>query len=435
MDEDPLAQLIEQLVADAHPGSSGIFSLDLARVELIFQADGEDWLHYLLRFAAFYGADPAEIDWDGRSLELRFRSEGPDLEQLRSLLLHPSRGPRYLALGMLAGAQQGFGQISLEAPRGSLSLQGSASRLEENRCSRDGFCRLRAVRRERGPLPQLDDLVLPLFLNGAPQPRSPAGPGLRLLVDGFALPWNGLPLLPPGDSLDWPVGEVRLDARLRQLVQPALGPDEVDRLQTGFQQRLLERDQLGPEAVEWLLLRARPEEMAERLSHLPAPPRGHALAPAYQERRAHWLGERLSEAQWAAWPATCWPRLLEQALAPFPLPAWLRPSCARLPGRAIYPYLLRRSWRGEHFDSALLQALLQARRDTLGGNVLLAMQLVQLKPAQRPGQATGFCREFLYATRDGQEARQEWNLLGLDERRQVEDLLDHLQLGKDPSAL
>ncbi|MBX3168756.1 MAG: hypothetical protein KF760_15180 [Candidatus Eremiobacteraeota bacterium] len=425
MEEDPLSQHIERLVAAAQPGSSGVFSLDLARVEIAFQAGGDDWLHYLLRFAAFYGAEPAEIDWDGRSFELRFRSPGPDLEQLRSLLLHRERGPRYLALGMLAAAQQGCVEISLEAPRGRLRLHGSTSQLEENRRSRDGFCRLKAQR--RGPLlPPLDNLVLPVFLNGTPQPRSPSGPGLRLLVDGFAMAWDGVPLLPPGESLDWPVAEVRLDARLRRLLQPALSEEQIHRLQSYFEAQLLERETIGPEAGEWLLLRAREQEVASLLARLPEPPAGHALAPAYWERRAAWLDEPLPAGVWEKWPADCWPDLLEQGLVPFPLAAWLRPTCARLPARPTYAYLLRRSWRGEHFEPAFLQALLQGRRDTLGGNVLLAGQLSQLKAAQRPAQATQFCAEFLRAATRGQEEVEEWSWLSVAEREQVVRLLDSL---------
>ncbi len=425
MEEDPLSQHIERLIGDARPGPSGVFSLDLARVEMVFRSDGDDWLHYLLRFAAFYGAEPAEVDWDGRSFELRFRSLGPDPEQLRSLLLHRARGPRYLALGMLAAAQQGFEQIALEAPRGSLRLQGGTSQLQEHRRARDGFCRIQAYR-NGGRLPVIENLVFPVFLNGASLPRSASGPGLRLLVDGFAFAWDGVPLLPPGGSLDWPVTEVRLDARLRRLVSPALSEEQIGCLQTHFQDRLLGAEEIGPEEAEWLLLRAPEGEMVRLLSVLPAPPPGHRLAPAYYERRQAWLGELLPEGLWEAWPEESWLTLIDQGLAPLAWSDWLRPTWARLPGRSVYPYLLRRGWRGEHFDACFLQALLQARRDTLGGNVLLAGQLIQLKPAQRPSQATQFCREFLQATLDQSEAHQEWNGLGPAERKFVAELLGHL---------
>lgn len=427
MADDPLQQRIERLIADARPGPSGVFSLDLARVEMVFQPGGDDWLHYWLRFAAFYEAEPAEIDWDGRCFELRFRSAGPDLEQLRSLLLHRDRGPRYLALGMLAAARHGFGQIALEAPRGSLRLQGGTSQLEESRRSRDGFCRLRARKPVRGGLPSLENLAMPWILNGIPQLPGPAGPGLRLLVDGFAIPWDDVPLLPPGESLDWPVAEVRLDARLRRLVSPALTEQEINDLQSHFRQQLLGRPELAPEAVEWLLLHAPEDAVTRLLSRLPAPPAGHALAPAYYERRAARLEEPLPEGLWQHWPEHSWPGLLEQGLTPFPLCAWLRPTCARLPGRAIYPYLLRRGWRGEHSQPSLLQALLQARHDTLGGNVLLAEQLRQLKPGQRPAQATEFCREFLRAAEEGVEAAPEWSGLGPAERARVADLRKDLE--------
>lgn len=434
MEEDPLAQHIERLIAEAGPGLAGVFSLDLGRVEQAFRAGGADWLHYLLRFAAFYGAEPAEIDWDGRSFELRFRSDGPELEHLRALLLHRLRGPRYLALGMLAALQQGFTHLCLEAPRGSLRLHDRSTQLDETRRSRDGFCRLTARRSQPGPLPALENLVMPVFLNGKPQPRSQGRSGLRLLLDGFAFAWAGSPLLPPGASLDWPVTEARLDAGLLQLVQPALSEAEIGRLQSHFQQQLWERERLEPEAVEWLLLRGRADEMSQLLLLFPAPPWGHPLAPAYYERRRTWLGEPLPEGLWAGWPEGCWPALLEQGLAPFPMDDWLRPTCARLPGRVIYPYLLRRHGRGCHLDSALLQALLQARRDTLAGNVLLAEQLVQLQPAQRPASATAFCADFLRAAAEGQEARQEWDSLGPEPRHRVVALLDHLLLGEDPSS-
>jgi len=423
MQDDPLSAHIESLVAAAQPGPSGVFSLDLARVELVFRAGGDDWLHYWLRFAAFYGAEPAEIDWDGFRFELRFRSPGPDLEGLRGLLLHRQRGPRYLGLGMLAAAQEGFGEIVLEAPRGTLRLEG----LEENRRSRDGFCRLRARRSARCRLPRLEDLAMPVYLNGAPLPPSPATRELRLIVDGFAFAWNEVPVLPPGESLDWTPAEVRLDARLRRLVPPALADEEIARLQSHFQELLRGREQIEPEAGEWLMLRASGPEMTDWLSRLPAPPPGHALAPAYFERRQAWLGEPLSPQGWDAWPADAWPRLLEQGLAPFPLPEWLRPTCARLPGRATYAHLLRRSWRGEHFDPAFLEVLLRARRDTLGGNVLLAMQLCLLKPAARPAPATEFCREFLEAVCQGQEAGSEWSGLSAAERKQVVRLVDELE--------
>lgn len=429
MQNDPLSEHIERLVADAQPGPAGVFSLDLARVEMVFRPGGDDWLHYWLRFAAFYGAEPAEIDWDGRRFELRFRSQGPELEQLRGLLLHRDRGPRYLALGMLAAIQQGFELCSLEAPYGTLRLDGVTSHLEENRRSRDGFCRLRAQRSRASQLPELENLVLPVFLNGRPLPRSTKGGGLRLLVDGFALTWTGIPLLPPGESLDWPVTEVRLDARLRQPVEPVLSPEQIDRLQFAFQEQLLKQEQLAPEAVEWLLVRADGQEMRTWLTRLPATPLGHPLAPAFYERRAAWLGEPLPAGLWEQWPAHAWPQLLDLGLVPFSLPGWLRSTCAGLPGRATYPYLLRRSWRGEHFDAPFLHALLQGRRDSLGGNVLLATQLSQMKPGQRPGRATEFCREFLRAAQQGEEAHHQWCGLEDGEREQIGRLLQALESG------
>lgn len=426
MQDDPLSEHIERLVADAQPGPAGVFSLDLARVEMVFQPGGDDWLHYWLRFAAYYRAESAEIDWDGRSFELRFRSDGPDLEQLRSLLLHRDRGPRYLALGMLAAAQHGFGQIALEAPRGTLRLAGRTSQLEDNLRSRDGFCRLRAQRAQACKLPVLENLMLPVLLNGAVLPRSQGAQGLRLLVDGFAFGWEDVPVLPPGESLDWAVTEVRMDARLRQLVRPALTPQQIALLQSAFQEELAQREWIRPEAAEWLLQRTSINEVGHRLESLHPPPPGHALAPAYHERRAACFGEPLPNGLWESWPADCWPNLLEVGLVPFTLAEWLRPTCARLPGRATYPYLLRRSWRGEHFDALFLQALLQNRRDTLGGNVLLAIQLSQLKPGQRPAQATGFCQEFLWAAARGEEAQSEWISLPPVEREKVIVLLQSL---------
>ena len=415
-----MSEVIESMVAAAQPGPSGVFSLDLTRVEVVFQAGGDDWLHYWLRFAAFYGAEPAEIDWDGSRFELRFRSPGPDLEGLRGLLLHRERGPRYLGLGMLAAAQEGFGEISLEAPRGTVGLKG----LEENRRSRDGFCRVRARAPRRSRLPQLENLVLPVFLNGAPVPRSPAIGGVRLIVDGFAFAWNEVPVLPPGESLDWTPAEVRLDARLRRLVHPVLTREEILRLQAEFEAVLRQRAELSLEAGEWLMLRASDEEMPHWLQRLPAPPPEHSLAPAFHERRRRWLTEPLPPKCWDGWPRDAWPRLLELGLAPFPLPDWLRPTFARLPGPAAYGHLLRTSWLGPHFDPAFLEVLLRGRRDTLGGNVLLAMQLGLGKA--RPQPATDFCREFLEAVAQGQEAPGEWNLLSALEQQQVVALLEGL---------
>lgn len=422
MHDDALSAQIQRLIDEARPGPAGVFSLDLKRVEMVFGAAGDDWFHYWLRFAAFYGAASAEVVWDGTRFELSFVSPGPDLEELRALLLHRQRGPRYLALGMLAAAQQGLQDIVLEAPHGSLTLEA----FDETRRSRDGLCRIRARFSTRGSLPELVDLRLPVCVNGRPLPPGREGRGLRLLVDGFAFDWEGLPLLPPGENLDWSVSEVRLDARLRQLVQPALSEFEVKRLQEHFGEELRRRPQPGPEAVEWLLLRAHPAEFADLLQQLPAPPADHALAPAYYERRQASLGDSLPERLWERWPSQCWPGLLNCGLAPFSLPLWLAPSCARLPGRAVYPYLLRSSWLGEHFDAPYLQALLSERRDTLGGNVLLAQQLRQLKPAQRPAEAARFCLEFLRAVVKGEETSPEWAPLSADERASLLQLTEDL---------
>lgn len=422
MADDPLAQHIQSLIGDARPGPSGVFSVDLSRVQATFRPDPQDWLHYWLRFAAFYGAESAELEWDGSHFLLRFASNGPDQEELRALLLHVRRGPRYLALGMLAAARQGFRDIRLEAPHGSLTLQG----FEEDRRARDGFCRLSARHPQPISIPPLPGLVLTWFLNGKRQSLEDSPGGLRLVVDGFAFPWEAVPLLPPGEPLDWPVEEVRLDALLRRLIAPALSPEAIERLQLHFEARLLERAEWRPEAVEWLLLRARGERVLEILERLPAPPDGHALVPAYRERRQQFLGEPVPPGTWENWPSSSWPGLLQQGLAPFPLDPWLLGSCSGLPGRVIYAYLLRSQWRGAHFDPALLQALLQSRRDRLSGNVLLALQLRHLRPVQRPQPATDFCRLFLRAAVRGEEATSEWSSLTTEERQRVERLAEDL---------
>lgn len=422
MPDDPLAKHIQSLIGNARPGPSGVFSLDLARVQTSLRPDGQDWLHYWLRFAAFYGAESAQIEWDESHFLLRFVSIGPDLEELRSLLLHPRRGPRYLALGMLAAVAQGLRDLRLEAPHGSLTLQG----LEEARRSRDGFCRLSARHGRSVPLPPLAGRVLPLFLNGKLELTERSAGGLRLVVDGFAFPWEGPPLLPPGESMDWPVEEVRMDALLRRPVAPALGAEERERLQSEFETCLLERGSWSAEGVEWLLLRARGERLLRLLERLPAPPDGHALAPAYWERRYQFLGEPVPKGTWENWPSSSWPDLLHQGLAPFSLDPWLLEFCSGLPGRVIYAYLLRSQWRGAHVDPALIQVLLCSRRDRLSGNVLLALQLQHLKPAQRPQPSTDFCRQFLRAAVRGQEAASEWSSLTTDERQRVERLAEDL---------
>lgn len=430
---DPLAEHIERLVSSAQPGPSGFFSIDLARVEMAFAAAGDDWLHYWLRFAAYYGADPIELTWDNLGLHLSFCAEGPDCEELRALLLHRQRGPRYLGLGAVAALRQGFASVQLECPRGTLDFALSSSRLQTNLCTRDGMCRLQA-RRAPGAhprLPNFEEFVgRQIVLNGQPVPTAPAR-GLRLLVDGAALAWNGPPLLPPGYNLDWPVDTVVLDARLRRLVRPGLTGPQREELQRRVEQDLLQQETLTPEAREWLLLRLSDPEQICRLLHSPPPPPDHPLAPAFGERLARSQQQPPPADLWRDWPQSCWPALLEQGLAPFPLPDWLRATCSRLPGRETYAHLLRRSWCGNHLDGPFLQVLLNSRRDTLGGNVLLAEQLLHLLPGQRPAQATAFCRDFLQAA--AVEAASEWMLLDAQEREAVLSLAEQLQ-GNRPDA-
>lgn len=398
---------IRRMLEEAQAGPSGAFSLDLSRVELVFAAGGQDWLHYWLRFACFYGADPIRIEWDGRKFALEFESDGPDPEELRSLLLHPRRGPRYLALGMLAASQQGFTKIELECPRGTLSLE----RRDEGRRSRDGRCRLRASRGRRQNWLGADDFAVPYWLNGKLQKPAP-GRGLRLLVDGWAFAWQGPPLLPPGESLDWAAEPVVLDALL---LNPRLQTEQIQELQSHFRDQLLTRSDWTPESVEWLLLRD-----LKLARQLPAPPENHYLYPAYCERRAWLTNSTLAHDLWVGWPEYRWPVMLDQGLAP-DLPEWLRPTCRRLPGGTIYRYLLRSGWLGEHRDPQLLTALLFDRQDTLGGHVLLARQLSFLRPAQRPDEAWRFCRDFLRATLEGQESQEIWAGLSSQERSDVRE--------------
>jgi hypothetical protein len=417
--QNPLmaSDYIQRLLEEARPGPGGVFSLDLSRVQLVFSAGGGDWLHYWLRFAHFYKADPIRIQWDGRKFDLEFESGGPDPEGLRALLLDRRRGPRYLGLGMLAAAQQGMTQIRLECPWGSLGLEGQRSHLDLERRSRDGTCRLQA-RSGRGlKWPGADDFAVPWLLNGKLQKPVP-GVGLRLLVDGWAFIWEGQALLPPGESLDWPVSQADLDARLQT---PRLTQAEIEELQKHFALQLLERCAWTPEAVEWLLLRD-----IQLLWRLPAPPAGHPFYPAYCERRAWLSGQPPLRGLWSEWPETMWPGVLDQGMAPFGLPEWLRATCRRLPGRVIYPYLLRRGWLGEHADPELLSALLAGRQDTLEGQVLLARQLGFLKPGQRPDRAWRFCREFLAATLAGQEAQWQWSRLDPGEQAEIRKLCEDL---------
>lgn len=401
---------IQRLLEEGRPGPAGVFSLDLSRIELVFSGAGREWLHYWLRFAGFYTRSTFEVEWDGRHFLLSLEG-GPDLEGLRALLLDRRRGPRYLALGMLAAAQQGFQEIELECPWGHLRLEGRRSHLDEGRRSRDGISRLRARSRRPVYWPEVSDFQAPYLLEGQPSKSSP-GQGLRLLVDGWAFPAQGPQLIPPGESLDWQVEQVNLDALL---LNPRLPTDEIRRMQNHLVSQLLSRPHPRPEVVEWLLLRE-PGLQPE----LPAPPTDHPLWPAYQERQAWRTGQSAPSQLWDAWPEAHWPGLLDQGLAPFDLPEWLRSTCRRLPGRSIYPYLLRRSWLGEHHDPRLLSSLLADRQDQLGVHVLLARQLGFLKPAQRPARASLFCKEFLQAAQAGLECAEEWSQLESTEKQEIE---------------
>ncbi|MBT9587364.1 hypothetical protein IV102_28745 [bacterium] len=430
---EPIAERIEQLAQSGQHQSSGTFSIDLSRVQLTFAAGCDDYLDYWFRFALYYEAPALTTNWSQRQLSLEFAAPGPDLEEMRSLLLHPKLGPRYLGMGVVAALAQGFERVVLETSRGRVSFDGGGHKTDPGqRIHR--LCRITAThsnRLSKPRLPNLDLNGLKVLVNGKPWTATPECPaGLTVGLHGATLAWNGPQLLPPDMNWRYQADHAQLDLMLRQLVQPALSPAQVEHLQHNAEQELLGRSGRSLVQLEWLMLRLfrqqRWPECWSLLQNQPQPAVEEFFAAAYFERFS-WLEEKmldsrtflaLAEQAWAG--EIRWPEVLESGVVPDLEEDWLVPTYAQFRGRlAALAYRRALGLRGgEKLETDFLQALWTFRRDTLGGNYLLAGCLLRL-PAILLPESSRFCCEILVAACQGQEASHEMALLTSEQRQRV----------------
>ena len=431
---DPIAERIEQLAQSGQHQSSGTFSVDLSRVQLTFAAGCDDCLDYWFRFALYYEAPALTLEWSQRQLSLEFAAPGPDLEEMRSLLLHPKLGPRYLGMGVVAALAQGFERVVLETSRGRATFDAGGQKTNPSqRIHR--MCRITANHASRLSKPRLPDLDLTgrdVLVNGKPWTAKPKCPsGLSIGLHGATLAWNGPHLVPPDLSWQYQTDHAQLDLMLRQLVQPALSPAQVEHLQHSAEQELLNRSRRSLVQLEWLMLRLfrqqRWPECWSLLQNQPQPSVGEFFAAAYFERFS-WLEEKMlgsrtffarAEQAWAG--EIRWAEVLDSGVVPDLEEDWLLPTYRQFRGRlAAIAYRRALGLRGsDRLETDFLQALWSFRRDTLGGNYLLAGSLLRLPANQLPAQGSHFCCEILVAACNGQEASLEMDLLSSEQRQRV----------------
>jgi hypothetical protein len=428
---DPLSERIQQLAQSGQHQSSGSFSLDRARVSLNFASGCDDCLHYWFRFALFYSAPQLRLEWSKREMTLSMDTPGPEPEEMHSLLLHPQLGARYLAMGALAALAQGYHKVVLDSPRGRVCFDGQSPRFYPNERLHRG-CKITATHGQslsRPRLPQLDLGGLQVLVQGqawspAPAPR----PGLTVIVHGAELAWNGPPLIPPDVPVRFRLDQARLDLMLRQLVQPALSQEQVSQLQQQVEDQLVAAPERTLAQLEWLQLRLfagqRWPECLRLLKAQPPPRPGQCFAAAYYERLA-WLegdGPTRERADKAWAEDIHWSEVLESGCFPPPEEDWLVPTYGQFRGRlAACAYRHALGLSGERAEADFLQALWSFRRDTLGGNYLLAGCLLRLPPARLPREASHFCSQMLQAAWLGQEATAEMERLTPEQRQRVRD--------------
>ena len=434
---EAITDWIQQLAQSGKHQSSGAFSVDLSQLQLRFAHGCDDCLDYWLRFALYYGAPALRLSWRQRRLELEFEASGPDLEELRCLLLHPQLGARYLGMGVVAALHQGYEQVVFESERARASFDGSGQRIDTTRRLRQPLCRLTAehsspLRKLR--LPDFSRAGIPIWVQERRWSGSgPSYPGLTLILHGAALPWSGPPLIPSDCCLEYPVERARLDVMLARLQQPALDVEQIQELQRKLEEELLARPQRSLAQLEWLMVRLfaqqRWDECWQLLQLQPRPQPGQCFAAAYFERVA-WLQRKyqgrsqpdLAGLLVLAWGADLhWPEVVDSGSFPELEEEWLRATYRLFRGSlavCAYRHLLRLSW-GEEVQADFLQALFSFRRDTLGGNYLLAGLLLGLRPGQLPRAGTEFCAQLLTAACRGKEATSEWSLLNDSERSRV----------------
>lgn len=409
--------------------------MDLSRVHLQFAPGCDHCLDYWLRFAVFYGAKQLEVSWKKHQWVVEFAAPGPDLEELRALLVHPQLGARYLGMGALAAQAHGAREVVLETSRALVVFDGQGHRVDPTRRLRDKICRLTVRGRLGQPTwPDFRHAGLTVRINGqdlaVPAPEPPNG--LRLLLHGVALRYQGPPLLPPDTGFEVQLEHGRLDLMLHNL---SLSAEQVEEVQSRLEAVLGAAPQRSLAQLEWLQLRlfaSRRWDEALRLARLqPAPHPEEPFAAAYYERMQHLCGLSTCD-PWRHEPH--WQLVLSSGLLPDLEESWLRPTYAQFRGRLAalaYRRALRHSWGETGPDGDFLQALWGFRRDTLGGNYLLAGCLLELRPSQLPRSGADFCLAFLQAALAGQEAGPEMAQLSPEQRGRVAQrtarLAEHLR--------
>ncbi len=431
--ESEVAAHIRQLAEEAHTHSRGVFSMHpegvYQKLTQGFPSSGLDFLYYWLRAARFFGVEGAALQWTaGGQLKLAWQGNGPSREELQGLALSGSDGTAYLLLGSLCALHQGFSDVQWRFTQGSAhwSPKGPVWNWQE-RLRIPGF-QLQAGGRKPPTSQALPPLPIDLDWNGRtlkraalPPSRFQTGPltagSAHFWVDGWRLPPPPELQPPTRSQLEIPItADERPLVRLDLLCQrPLAGQGTL--WQQRIWQHLLQQPNWTSDWTEWG--RARGFPVSHRGS---APCPEDPYAPAYYERA--WLqGDASAEAPrtaaWRQWDADHnWELLWQAGCVPWPGPTWLGPTLRSFRSglaRATYRYLLRLQERGPGPDSELLHQLVGYRRDSLGGNYLLAQQLLLSSRWPRTDWAE-FCCQYLQAACRGQEARDQVANLTPDER-------------------
>jgi len=448
--ESEVAAHIRQLAEEARKDSRGVFSIQPERLYQKLtgglQPQSLDFLHYWLRAAHFFGVHTASLQWTGGGhLKLSWEGKSPSQDELEHPMLSGSQGMAYLLLGSLCALHQGFSQMDSCFTHGSArwTPQGPVWNWQER--LRIPGCQLLARGRKPCKPQALPPLPIDLDWNGRQLDRARPAPSgfesgplrrgtVHFWVDGWRLPAPPELRPPTRSQLEIELGDderqrVRMDLLCQRLIA---GEEAV--WQQNIWQHLLQQSVWTSDWTEW-----------GRARGLQAPLRGPApdlldpYAPAYYERA--WLqgdtaAEARSTAAWSQWDADQnWELLWQAGCVPWSGPLWLLPTLRSFRGplaRAAYRYLLRLQEQGPGPDAELLHQLVGFRRDSLGGNYLLAQQLL-LSGRWPKADWAEFCCDYLQEACRGQEAREQVANLTPEERSDLWHLtrqLTHIRASK-----